>query len=452
MPSQLSLVICILFVLWLLRLERKQTPNVSFALWLPTIWMLCIATKPLGIWFGAEIDVEGSPLDRVVYTGFLCLGTFLLVLRRFNWSSAIREHIWLMLLLGYMLLSILWSDIPYTLFKRWIRELLAVVMAFLVLTEQDPRQAIQSVLKRTVYILIPFSLLLIQYFPFYGRQYGRWFGGQMWIGVTMQKNGLGRLCLTAAFFLIWTLIRRWQKRDTSVSIFQTCADVFVLLITFYLLKGPENAYSATAITSLAAGLAMFFSLLWMKRHKIFLLTNALTAIMAIVIGFGIVVPISGGAPVAGVTSTLGRDDTLTGRTEIWASLLPAVERQPILGYGFSSFWTSKNRQEHDIGEAHNGYLDVLLELGFIGMLLFAMYLLTFCRKAKRELTDDFEWASLCICFLFIALVHNMAESSINSLANQLTAVILFLSIASTANTTHALEVSVRGEKARFLSG
>ena len=60
MPSQLALIICILFVLWLLHLERKQTPNVSFSLWLPTIWMLCTASKSLGYWFGAEADAEGS--------------------------------------------------------------------------------------------------------------------------------------------------------------------------------------------------------------------------------------------------------------------------------------------------------------------------------------------------------------------------------------------------------
>jgi exopolysaccharide production protein ExoQ len=350
--------------------------EVSFVLWLPTIWMICIATKPLITWFGAEADAEGSPLDRAVYSGLLCLGIIILALRKFRWSSAIKEHAWLMLLIGYMLLSVLWSDIPFTSFKRWIRELLAVVMAFLVLTERDPRHALQFVLMRTIYILIPFSLLLIQYFPVYGREYSRWSGELMWIGVTLQKNSLGRLCLIAAFFIIWTLIGRWQKRVIPVSKFQTYADVFVLLVALYILKGPENAYSATAITSFAMGLAMFFSLLWMKKRKIYLGANALTAIMALIICLGVFTPISGGALVGSATSTLGRDETLTGRTEIWAGLLPVIMQQPYFGCGFSSFWTPKTRQEHDIGEAHNGYLEVLLELGIFGLLLFMMYLLS----------------------------------------------------------------------------
>ena len=441
MPSQLALIICILFVLWLLRLDRKQTPNVSFALWLPTIWMLCIATKPLGVWFGAEADADGSPLDRVVYSGFLCLGLFILVLRKFRWSSAIKENAWLIMLIGYMLLSVLWSDIPFTSFKRWIRELLAVVMAFLVLTERDPQQALQSVLRRIVYILIPFSYLLIQYFPYVGREYHRWSGGQMWIGATMQKNGLGRLCLTAAFFLIWTLIKRWQKRDIAVSIFQNCADVFVLLIALYLLKGPESAYSATAIVSFGSGLALFFCLLWMKKREINLGANALTVVMALIIGFGVVLPISGGELVGEAATAIGRDETLTGRTEIWASILPDIERQPFLGYGFSSFWTAETKGEHNIGEAHNGYLEVLLELGFVGMLFFSIYLLSFCRMVQRELDNNFDWASLCLCILLMTLLHNIGESSINSLTSQLTALILFLSISSTRTTAYNLKVS-----------
>ena len=117
---------------------------------------------------------------------------------------------WLVLLISYMLVSILWSDIPFVAFKRWVREFTAVIMALLVLSEPAPRQALESVLRRTVYVLIPFSVLLIKYFPDLGVIYSRWTGEIQWIGVTLQKNGLGRLCLISAFFLVWTLTRRWQ--------------------------------------------------------------------------------------------------------------------------------------------------------------------------------------------------------------------------------------------------
>jgi O-antigen ligase len=301
-------------------------------------------------------------------------------------------------------------------------------MAFLVLSEWDPRQAMQCVIRRTSYILIPFSLLLIKYFPEYGRQYAHWSGGEMWAGVTTQKNGLGRLCLISAFFLIWTLIRRWKGRDIPVGKYQTLANVFVLSVTLYLLKGPPGAYSASAIGALAGGLATLVGLIWMQKHRIHLGANTLTIIMALVIVYGVAAPLLGGLGSGGLSSALGRDTTLTGRTEVWAQLVPLAMRQPILGGGFGSMWTPRTRAFYKISEGHNGYLDVLLELGFVGMAFVSMFLLSSCRKAHRELTHDFDWGSLWICYLLMAGFHNVTETSFSSLTSYLTAVLLFVAV------------------------
>lgn len=425
-----ALLLCIVFVLFLLRLDRRHAPQVSFALWIPTIWMLFISTKPLGVWFDVQADAEGSPLDRVVLTGFICLGMFLLATRQFDWFSAIKRNTWLFLLIAYMLVSILWSDIPYTSFKRWIRELGAVIMAFLVLTERDSREAVQTVLRRTVYILIPFSLLLIKYFPGYGVGFGRWGGERMWVGVTLQKNSLGRLCLIAIFFLVWTLIERWRRRDIPGNHFQIPAQVLVLLIALFLLKGPPGVYPATAAVALGVGLATFIALVWTEKRQIYLGVNLLTTIIAFVIGLGVVTVMVGGSTVAGFSSALGRNETLTGRTDIWARLLPFFERRPILGYGVGAFWTPTTQEVvFGLNEAHNGYLDVSLALGVFGLLLTSMFLLSFSRKAQRALAHDHDWASLCIPYLLMALIHNITESSFDSFGRQLMAVLLFLSVS-----------------------
>jgi len=220
MPPALALLLCIVFVLSLLRLERKQAPDVSWALWIPTIWMLYSASKPLAIWFGVEGDADGSPLDRRFLLGLFCLGMMLLVQRRNDWGSLIKENTWLFLLIGYMLISILLSDIKFISFKRWFRELIVLIMALVVLSERNPREAMVCVIRRSMYILIPFSVLLIKYFREYGVQYGRWSGEVMWVGVAQQKNGLGRLCMIAAFFFVWSLVRRWQGRDAQAGKYQ----------------------------------------------------------------------------------------------------------------------------------------------------------------------------------------------------------------------------------------
>ena len=144
----------------------------------------------------------------------------------------------------------------------------------------------------------------------------------------------------------------------------------------------------------------------------------------------------GGSNVASLTSSLGRDTTLTGRTGIWAGLLPVIERQPILGYGFGSFWTTKRARIHEINEAHNGYIDVLLEIGYVGLFLFTMFLLSSCPTGPWALVHNFDWASLLLCFLIMAVIHNVAETSINSFTSHLTAVLLFLAVSSSADSSY----------------
>ncbi|OGL43428.1 MAG: hypothetical protein A2W05_00345 [Candidatus Schekmanbacteria bacterium RBG_16_38_10] len=439
MPPQLALIICIIFVLWLLHLERKQAPNVSRVLWIPTIWMLSIASKPFGVWFmSAGADAEaGSPLDRVFLSVILCLGLIILASRKFSWSRAIKENSWLMLLVSYLLVSILWSDIPFISFKRWIREVVAVVMAFIVMTERNPRQALESILRRTVYVLIPFSLVLINYYSAYGRVYGRWSGELMWVGVTQQKNGLGRLCLISVFFLVWTLARRLRGHDGFTSKRQTYADVFVLIVALWLLKGPPNSYPATAFVALSAGLLVFWGLLWIKKSRVIMVTSIFIPIIALGIVFGTVTLFVNGSTIGHFTSTLGREESLTGRTDVWAELLPVVMQSPIWGSGFGGFWTPKTREAFRISEGHSGYLDVLIELGFVGLLLFSIFLLSSCRKAQRALSDDFDWASLSICFFLMAVIHNITESSINSFTSHLTAILLFLNASFTSKVAHS---------------
>ena len=116
---------------------------------------------------------------------------------------------------------------------------------------------------------IPFSVLVIKYYQDIGVGYGQWNGEIQWIGLTLQKNGLGRLCLISAFVLIWTLRRRWKKMDIAVSKLETGAEIILLIMTAWLLKGPSMwAASATAIYALGAGLAAFLALLWMRKHRI----------------------------------------------------------------------------------------------------------------------------------------------------------------------------------------
>jgi len=431
MPPSLALLLCTLLVLFLLGLEARGTHGVSLAMWIPTIWMLISASRPLATWFVGPGRVmgdneAGSPLDRWVLAGLGVAAILVLVRRRFDWWGNLRRHKWLVALLAYMFVSTFWSEITLIAMKRWIRELIVLVMALVILSEANPRKSLASLLRRCAYVLIPFSVLLIKYYPTLGRQYGRYSGIQMWTGVTGQKNELGRLCMISILFLLWTFYRRWRERVRTSPSYLVWSDLFVIAIAAYLIKGAD---SATSIATLVVGITLFVGLLWVRNMGLKVPRTGLLAAVILLAAYGISVPFLGGTNVADFTSVLGRDSTLTGRTEVWAAVLPATRQHPFLGYGFGSFWTDARRQFYDIPTGHNGYLDILLELGAVGLAFFIFWLLSCGRQLHRALVLDYEWASLGICLLLMSLIYNATESALNSLTEYMTAVVVLASLA-----------------------
>lgn len=441
MPPVAALLLCSVFVVFLLRAQRRSSRHVSPVVWIPTFWLMVMASRPLRIWFGTGQNLaggneSGSSLDSGVLTALTLVAVLVLVRRRFDWWGSFRRHKWLIVLLGYMFLSTLWSDITLIALRRSVREAIVVVMAFLLMSETNPRQALAAVLRRSAYILIPFSLVLIKYYPSLGRAYGRWSGVEMWTGVTGQKNELGRLCMIGLFFLLWSLyVHRRELRSAYGARYQRWADISVIFIGSYLLIG---SHSSTSLATFAFGVVTFVGLRLIR--KIMIPQTAMLMFVILLMAFGLATPFVGGATVARFTGTLGRDDTLTGRTDIWADVLPAWEKRPVLGYGLGSFWTDARRELYKIPTSHNGYLDILLDLGEVGLTLYTIWLLSCTRQLHRALALDYEWASLAICLLIMGLVYNISESALNTFTEEMTAVMAMVSLAAPYKLTRSSRI------------
>ena len=433
----LALIFCSIFVVQILRMERRQNPTLSWALWIPTIWMIKISSKDLAYWLGrgdAEVGT-GSPYERYLLVLLLCLGLMVLYRRRLDWYQTVKDNIWLMMLICYMFLGILWSDMAFTSFKRWSRELIAVTMAFVILAEEDPYRAVESILRRSIYVLIPLSLLLVLFFPDYGTEpFGRL---ESWIGVTEHKNGLGRLSYIAIFFVVWAFFNRRLDRQGPSDRYLVYVDILVFGMALFLLKGPGigKTMSITAVITLVVGMAGLFGLLLARRFDRHLSLNSLRALIVGIIVIGTTSVFIGGLVIGGdITSSFGREETLTGRTKIWAELIPFAMREPVVGHGIDGFVTAYANKElsGNLPSAHNGYLAILLDYGFVGLFLFSMFLLSSCGRAYRTLDHDYGRGILLLCFLFMALIYNIAEPSLDSFKSQQMAIILFLSVSLTS--------------------
>jgi O-antigen ligase len=347
-----------------------------------------------------------------------------LIKRKFDWRGAIKKNKWLIILVILMLVSIIWSSIPYISFKRWTRELAPILMAFVVFSEPSPQHALEAIFRRMTYIMIPFSILLIKYFPMYGRMYNPWTGEEMWIGVTLTKNCLGILCLTSGFFLIWSLVRRRQGNKPPLWRYQTHTELFLLAMTLFLIRGAKSATSSIA---LGIGLITYLSFYIAERKGIVLPSNMLALIVSVIILVGIVTPFTSASTVGSYAGFVGRNSTLTGRTDIWNAILPFIKHRIMLGLGFGSFWTTQTVEAIGVNESHNGYLGVIMEIGLAGLLLVSVFLLSNCRRAQQELVNNFDWGIIWTCFIIMFVIENIAESTMNDLASLLTSIIVFFS-------------------------
>jgi O-antigen ligase len=428
LTAVIATVVCLAFVASLLRMDRAAAPGLSKALWAPTVWFLYCASRPLDEWFqpgqfieGSGNGIEsGSVLDRYFLSALVIIGLGILHQRRINWPQAIRNNFWLFALLIFMLVSILWSDFPYVSLKRWVKTAGTAVMALVVLSELEPYEAVLAVLRRTVYCLIPFSMLLAKYYPRLGVSFGRSSGMPMYIGATVSKNALGEVCMLAVFFCIWSLIaRRDNPHGTQAVRGQTASEFILMILAFFLIEGPSGygatraTYSATSIGVLVVGLGLFFL---MRRFRT-RLTQLGVGMVFLLIGGGLValtLYLLDTSPVAVAARLLGRNETLTGRSDlIWDTLLPIAWQNPVLGLGYGAFWiTAVPGLTLDVNEAHNGYLDLFMELGGVGLILVALLVGMYFRKARREFQENFHWAAFRISYLVMFLLHNWTETTL----------------------------------------
>jgi hypothetical protein len=398
MPPTLALFLWLVLLLLLLRFDPAKDPETSLALWVPFIWIFIVASRLPSQWLGGQVVTaaealsEGNPLDRTISSILILLAIGILVSRSFQWGGFFGRNLALMAYLSFALFSVLWSDFPLVSFKRWFRDLGSYLMMLVVLSDPRSSGAVRTLLRRLCYLLIPLSILLVKYYPGIGRQYSEWTGLAMYVGATTSKNMLGVLCLVSGMFFFWDTVTHWADRKQEPNRRVILVNVAFILMTLWLLK---LSHSATSTVCLALGCLVIAAAHGKagRRHPGFLKTVIPACFcLYLILGFGFGMN-------ADLAEAVGRDPTLTDRTKIWSVLL-GMHTNPLVGTGYESFWLGSRldsvwEKVGHINEAHNGYLEVYLNLGIIGLLLLVVFLIasyrTICRK---QLTSKSSFASL----------------------------------------------------------
>jgi exopolysaccharide production protein ExoQ len=408
-------------LLWLFYRDGKERASVSPAAWIVVVWAVIYGSRPVMDWFSGEAVLgpiiytssldEGNIIEALISLTLILAGLVVLLRRGVRLSVVIRDNVWLFVFYLFWLMSVFWSDYPLITFKRLFRDLGTVVMVLVVLTEMNFGEAIKAVCARVAYVLIPLSVVLIRYYPDLGRVYSGYDrSAVMWVGVATHKNALGGLALVGALFLLWDLLDRQGKYWGATRKGTFIARILVLLMGWYLLV------IANSMTSLLCALLGSALLIAFRAPSIRQRPGRLEACG---IGAGVILLVLDSLfnVKEELLLSVGRDETLTTRTDIWPILM-SFQDSPILGAGFNTFWAGERlpllfEKVGGIIQAHNGYLETYLNGGLVGVGLLLALLLSAYMRIRKQLVVGIPEGSIRFVVLLLAIIYNNAEASFN---------------------------------------
>lgn len=345
------------------------------------------------------LDFQTNPLSLGIKAAFYGIA-FLFMLPQ--WRSLVRsawENRWILALVAIAVASVAWSQFPSdTLTGSGV---LVATTAFGIYfgTRYTVSQQLR-LLALAFSIAMAASVAFAVFLPAYGLEPGA--TSSDWRGAFLQKNNLAQAMSLALF--VFLLVR--PKRFHALR----WIGVAACLAMLYLAK------SSTAIV-VCFVILMTLPLYRLARARFTLVIPVGLGGALLLAGFVLMLK----TDAAGVFDLVNRSPDLTGRTELWNAVLHSVAKRPWLGYGFSAFWKGMSGESANVlnaigwpaGYGHDGYLDVLVQVGTLGLAAFVLGYLILWRRALSALLRMTGPVPIWLCtYLVFMLLYNITEGYI----------------------------------------
>ena len=394
----------------------------SLALVAILVWVMVLRVVVPGFFDYAEDDVAliqngGSIGNQIIWLS-LVLIPLILLRHRMKLTRMLLSTVngWFLLLTLYACASVLWSIDPGATFRKLSHLIGIYVVCLTVCLVGWNARRFQAVLRPVLTAIMIGSIIFGLIRPdlaIAGPNLAAGDPGGHWRGLTVHKNALGSVSSFAAILWFHAFLYRETKWWAII------AGLGSSLACLYL---------SGSSTSIVGTLMVIVFLLLGKltppsmRHRVTPLVIAVFLITIICYGLAVMKLIPGlDAIISSATSAVGKDTTFAGRTPIWDLVKANIALHPLLGTGYGGFWVGPfdtspsyeffKRLYFYPGEAHNGYLDIVLDLGYAGLVLLGGFIVRYFVLSNRLLKIDRSQALLYLSLMFYFLLANLAESS-----------------------------------------
>ncbi|HXA76188.1 MAG TPA: O-antigen ligase family protein [Candidatus Acidoferrales bacterium] len=344
---------------------------------------------------------DGSTfLQLVWFVVYVCV-VFRLIPHYRQVIALVRANRCLFLLVLLAVFSIVWSQDPSLTLRRGV----ALLATTLIGIDFAIRYSVRDQLRLLCIVLgLVVSLGIVAQLFFPSLIPTSDFDVEAWHGVVAFKGNFAKIVVLANAAVLCRARRSLMDY------------LLVAVLTLVALALIVAAHSAEALVITVAMLVLFGTsgaLRW--KPKLLTLATIAGLVMAIPASYVALHNLDS------LTAMVGRDATFTGRRTIWPLALSSIARSPIHGYGYSAFWEASSSQAERIREevkwtaphAHNGYIDLTLELGLAGLLLFGGASIIAVRRAiqvvRTNLGHEAMWP---LMYLALTFFYQFTESSI----------------------------------------
>lgn len=300
-----------------------------------------------------------SYLGRNGVLVFLLTGLFLLVRRVDLTLREVQDYWWLFLLPVWCILSALWSEHPDLSLRHGTQLLITFMIAVTLANRLAPLTFLR--VQFTALVIAGLASLLI----------GDVRDDGVWIGIFASKNYYAFTMVALLLCAFALLADRGQAAVWRVAgLFGAC-----LALPQILMAESVGAIMASVFVLLVALALLSTSALPPARRKARILwqVTLFLALLLVTLQFG-------DAIMDAVFQATGKDPSLTGRTELWATAVDEIARAPLMGTGYRAFWVEGNALAEALWvdfyiasksgfNFHNLYLSNAVEIGLIGVLL-----------------------------------------------------------------------------------
>lgn len=306
---------------------------------------------------------------------------------------------WAALLAALAVASTLWSIAPLLTLRRSLPFALAGLFGLWFAARFSAARQMR-ILRLTMFALALATIALVLFAPSLALDHTPGHATD-WQGIFTQKNACGRIMVLATAVILFG--ERLTLRRTAA------LGLFLLVL---LLSGSRGAWMIEAAL-LLVWLTVFVARRSGPRIRMLI---ALVAPLLVATAAGVALRYSWE-----LMHLLDREPTLSGRTAIWSQVAHAIVQRPLLGYGYDAFWRGMQGPSLQIDaavhfmveHAHNGFLEITLELGLAGLALFLVsWLAAWLRLWPLWRAGDLSHIAFPLALLVLIALYDLEENTL----------------------------------------